>query len=108
MLADKMIAAKAANTSALQAKPWGKAATLTTRMRGHPGHGVEKTVGRRKQEYPDRESNSDLLFRRELFYPLNYQGNLFFSLQRYSKYAEITKKREFIFVFRPICCNFVV
>ena len=23
--------------------------------------------------YPDRESNSDLLFRRELFYPLNYQ-----------------------------------
>ena len=25
--------------------------------------------------YPDRESNSNLLFRRELFYPLNYQGN---------------------------------
>ena len=24
--------------------------------------------------YPDRESNSDLLFRRELFYPLNYQS----------------------------------
>ena len=29
-----------------------------------------------KRLYPDRESNSDLLFRRELFYPLNYQGNL--------------------------------
>ena len=25
--------------------------------------------------YSDRESNSDLLFRRELFYPLNYQSN---------------------------------
>ena len=24
--------------------------------------------------YPDRESNPDLLFRRELFYPLNYQS----------------------------------
>ena len=24
--------------------------------------------------YPDRESNSDLIFRRDLFYPLNYQG----------------------------------
>lgn len=24
--------------------------------------------------YSDRESNSDLLFRRELFYPLNYQS----------------------------------
>lgn len=96
-----MIAAKTVNTSALQAKPWGKATTFPTRMRGHPGHGVEKAVGRRKQEYPDRESNSDLLFRRELFYPLNYQGNLFFSLQRYSKYAEITKKKGVYFCVSP-------
>ena len=27
-----------------------------------------------QQAYSDRESNSDLLFRRELFYPLNYQS----------------------------------
>ena len=43
-----------------------------------------------------------------MFYPLNYQGNTFFSLQRYSKSAEKQKKRGFIFEFRPIWCNFVV
>ena len=30
--------------------------------------------------YPDRESNPDLLFRRELFYPLNYQDLPFIRL----------------------------
>jgi len=32
---------------------------------------------------------------------LNYQGNLFFSLQRYSKYAEITKKKGVYFCVSP-------
>ena len=26
--------------------------------------------------YPDRESNSELSFRRALLYPFNYQGNI--------------------------------
>lgn len=30
--------------------------------------------------YSDRESNPDLLFRRELFYPLNYQSEDLFSI----------------------------
>ena len=28
-------------------------------------------------QYPDRESNSELSFRRALLYPFNYQGNIF-------------------------------
>ncbi len=35
--------------------------------------------------YSDRESNSDLLFRRELFYPLNYQSKPF-KVQSYNIY----------------------
>ena len=27
------------------------------------------------EKYPRRESNSDLIFRRDLFYPLNYEGS---------------------------------
>ena len=27
-------------------------------------------------QYPDRESNSELSFRRALLYPFNYQGNI--------------------------------
>lgn len=90
--------------------------TPSTRARPSPGgktpagrHTERKQDwGKRQQAYPDRESNSDLLFRRELFYPLNYQGNPFFSLQRYSKLAEKQKKCVFIFAIRPIWCNFVV
>ena len=33
------------------------------------------------EEYPDRESNSELSFRRALLYPFNYQG-IGFRLQR--------------------------
>ena len=45
--------------------------------------------------YPDRESNSNLLFRRELFYPLNYQGNNVSGLQSYIKKFTKTKKPVF-------------
>ena len=34
--------------------------------------------------YSDRESNPDLLFRRELFYPLNYQSNPIFKNLEFS------------------------
>ena len=47
-----------------------------TRQRG-TGKWRKNVCGKQNPAYPDRESNSDLLFRRELFYPLNYQGNLF-------------------------------
>ena len=49
--------------------------------------------------YPDRESNSDLLFRRELFYPLNYQGDMMpFRMQRYGKKMSNRKKRIIFFI----------
>lgn len=44
--------------------------------------------------YPDRESNSDLLFRRELFYPLNYQGNLKFALKGGAKVLQFADKTK--------------
>lgn len=51
--------------------------------------------------YPDRESNSDLLFRRELFYPLNYQGDMMpFRMQRYGKKMSNRKKRIIFFHIR--------
>ena len=51
--------------------------------------------------YPDRESNSDLLFRRELFYPLNYQGDIMpFRMQRYGKKMSNRKKRIIFFHIR--------
>ena len=40
--------------------------------------------------YPDRESNSELSFRRALLYPFNYQGSKFFVLCE----CKGTKKRE--------------
>ena len=94
--------------TAAQASPRQAGARPCRRPHRPPPGNREKAAGKRNGKYPDRESNSDLLFRRELFYPLNYQGNTFFSLQRYSKSAEKQKKREFIFEFRPIWCNFVV
>ena len=35
--------------------------------------------------YPDRESNSELSFRRALLYPFNYQGQSRMTVQRYKK-----------------------
>ena len=35
------------------------------------------SVGQSNYWYPDRESNSELSFRRALLYPFNYQGNIF-------------------------------
>ncbi len=34
-----------------------------------------KSIWYDDEEYPDRESNSELSFRRALLYPFNYQGN---------------------------------
>ena len=59
-------------------------------------------------QYPDRESNSDLIFRRDLFYPLNYQGNhkeqkqLLLRLQRYDIFMKRQKLLEIIFPFIAI------
>ncbi len=47
--------------------------------------------------YPDRESNSNLLFRRELFYPLNYQGNNVSGLQSYIK--KLSKRNKTVVIF---------
>ena len=40
-----------------------------------------------RTQYPDRESNSELSFRRALLYPFNYQGGCFSA-------AKVRRKRE--------------
>ena len=39
-------------------------------------------------EYPDRESNSELSFRRALLYPFNYQGKVLFGCKGKAFFAE--------------------
>ena len=87
--------------TAAQASPRQAGARPCRRPHRPPPGNREKAAGKRNGKYPDRESNSDLLFRRELFYPLNYQGNTFFSLQRYSKSAEKQKKGSLFLSFAP-------
>ena len=38
--------------------------------------------------YPDRESNSELSFRRALLYPFNYQGKVLFGCKGKAFFAE--------------------
>ena len=39
-------------------------------------------------QYPDRESNSELSFRRALLYPFNYQGKVLFGCKGKAFFAE--------------------
>ena len=41
-----------------------------------------------QKEYPDRESNSELSFRRALLYPFNYQGKVLFDCKDKAFFAE--------------------
>lgn len=41
--------------------------------------------------YPDRESNAELSLRRTLLYPFNYQGSVYFWVQRYEFYGNQPK-----------------
>ena len=48
------------------------------------------------REYPDRESNSELSFRRALLYPFNYQGHSILAVEEYGYIGgcKVTKKME--------------
>ena len=63
----------------------------------------EESIVYPNSRYPDRESNSDLIFRRDLFYPLNYQGNnktiIVLRLQRYDIFVKRQKLLGIIFQF---------
>ena len=58
--------------------------------------------------YPDRESNPDLLFRRELFYPLNYQDqcSVAFRVQNYYKCVKKQNYFPLIFHIYVFCAYF--